>query len=231
MARQRVIGYLRVSTEEQRHGAGLEVQEQAIRAYCRENQLRLVDVLADEGVSGSNGLDSRLGLAEVLARMERGEASAVIVYRLDRLARDLLLQETTVARLRQQGLSVLSVTEADIDSDDPTRVLVRQVLGAISQYERALIRGRMAAGKAAKKAKGGYAGGAPRYGTRAAGGELVEDPEERQVVEMVERLRSGPEPASYRAICAALTEAGMKTKKGGPWQPAVVRRIAERAGV
>ena len=155
MAARKVLGYTRVSTQEQVTGYGLEVQAKAIRDYAKVNGLRLVRILSDEGQSGTNGLDARVGLAEALAIVERGEVAGIVVARMDRLARDLLLQETLMARMRQAGAEVISVSEPDMDSDDPTRVLVRQVLGSISQYERALIRGRMMAGKAAKVAGGG----------------------------------------------------------------------------
>ncbi|HVC26070.1 MAG TPA: recombinase family protein, partial [Acidimicrobiales bacterium] len=137
MAARKVLGYTRVSTAEQVDGFGLDVQRGAIERYCKDHGLRLVRVFSDEGQSGSNGLDTRVELAEALALVERGEVAGLVVYRLDRLARDLLLQETLMARMRQAGAEVLSVSEPDIDSDDATRVLVRQVLGSISQYERA----------------------------------------------------------------------------------------------
>src|ERR1700683_1843278 len=127
MAKQRVIGYTRVSTAEQVDGFGLEGQGGAIHAYCKAEGLRLVAMLSDEGQSGSNGLEDRCGLAEGLARIERGEASALVVYRLDRLARDLLLQETVHARLEAGGAEVLSVSEPAVEGDDATRVLVRQL--------------------------------------------------------------------------------------------------------
>ena len=107
----------------------MDVQEAAIRAYCKAENLRLVAMVSDEGQSGSNGLDDRRGLAEGLARIERGEATALVVYRLDRLARDLLLQETVHARLEAGGAEVLSVSEPAVEGDDATRILVRQLLG------------------------------------------------------------------------------------------------------
>jgi DNA invertase Pin-like site-specific DNA recombinase len=224
MARQRVIGYTRVSTAEQVEGFGLDVQEAGIRAHCKGHGLRLVAMVSDEGQSGSNGLDDRRGLAEGLARIERGEATALVVYRLDRLARDLLLQETVHARLEVGGAEVLSVSEPAVEGDDATRVLVRQLLGGIAQYERAVIRGRMMAGKAAKVAQGGYGGGRPSYGLKATGGELVVNEAEVAVVNTVTRLRDAGE--SYRAIAIALSEEGITTRTGGKWNPNQIRRIA-----
>jgi DNA invertase Pin-like site-specific DNA recombinase len=226
--RKRALGYIRVSTSEQaEHGLGLEVQQEAIRAYCRTHGFRLVDVLQDSGVSGANGLDHRLGLAEAVARLEAGTADVLMVYRLDRLARDLGLQETVIGQLERAGREIRSVTEGqDLGSDDPTRVLVRQLLGAVAQYERALIRGRMMAGKAAKVRRGGYGGGQPSYGTRAQGGELVEDESERQLVERVRQLRDAGK--SYRECCEVLTTEGYQPRRARHWSPMTVRSIAQR---
>ncbi len=224
----RALGYLRVSTDEQVQGNGLVVQEQAIKRYCKTNAVRLVGMESDEGISGSNGLERRLGLATALARLEAGDADCLVVYRLDRLARDYVLQELLVNRLREAGTPLRSATEdIETDTDDPTKVLVRQILGSIGQYERALIRGRMQAGKMVKAARGGYVGGQPGYGKRAEDAELVDEPEEAAVVAMVTALRR--DGASYRAICEALSQAGMRPRRAGTWHPMVVRNIARRS--
>ncbi len=226
MARPKAVGYIRVSTTEQVSGFGLEMQERAIRDYCKANQMRLVAVFRDEGQSGSNGLESRVGLAEALALLKADEASALVVYRLDRLARDLILQETLVQRLRDQGTPVRSASEPDLDTDtdDPTKVLIRQIIGAVSQYERAVIRGRMMAGKAAKREAGGYLGGTVPYGFRLEDGQIVDDPYEREVVTLVGQMWL--DGASLRTIGAALEEAGYKPRAGNTWHPNTVRRIA-----
>lgn len=99
MATRAAVGYVRVSTQEQVEGFGLDSQRKAIRDYCKQHDLRLVRIVADEGQSGSNGLDSRVGLVEALAAVKGREAQAIVVKRLDRLARDFVLQETLVVGL------------------------------------------------------------------------------------------------------------------------------------
>lgn len=220
---KRAIGYVRVSTTEQVEGFGLAVQEQAVRDYCRQHQFRLVGIESDEGVSGANGLDTRLGLARALATLESGDADVLVVKRLDRLARDLLVQETVLERLKQHGKEVRSVDEADISSDDPTRVLVRQVLGAIAQYEKGVIRGRMVAGKVAKRAAGGYTGGAPRFGRRAESRELVPNPAELETIERATALRN--DGHSLREIAQVLEAEGRPTKRGKRWHPVTLARL------
>ena len=110
--RVRALGYIRVSTTDQaERGQGLSIQRRGIREYCRAHRLLLLEILGDEGLSGASGLQGRPGLAEALGRIESHEASVLVLFRLDRLARDLLLQETVVERLRLGGGSVISVSE------------------------------------------------------------------------------------------------------------------------
>jgi DNA invertase Pin-like site-specific DNA recombinase len=225
----RAVGYLRVSTQEQADsGYGLEAQRLAILRFCADLGFVLHAVYTDAGVSGAAGLDERPALSRALAELEAGRADRLVVYRLDRLARDLILQELLLARLAKAGTPVLSVTEPDIDtlSDDPTKTLIRQVLGALAQYERALIRGRMDAGRAVKAAAGGYVGGQPRYGTKAAAGDLTHNEEEAVVVERVLALRS--QGRSYRQIASELEAAGLRPRRAARWHPMVVRAIAIR---
>lgn len=227
MAKPKALGYVRVSTDEQAaKGYGLDIQRAAIRDYCKEHGLALADILSDEGISGSNGIDTRIGLADVRQRAVNGEVKAVVIYRVDRLARDLGLQEMFMTDMRRAGVEVLSVTEPDIDSEDGTRVLMRQMLGAISQYERWTIRQRMTAGQAAKRAAGGYAGGRPSYGLVAKDGALVPDPREQEAVALIARLHR--EGSSLRQIAVKLDEAGYSPKVGARWQPNQIRRILQR---
>lgn len=234
MAKRRpAVGYLRVSTDEQREGFGLAVQDDAIRAYCAANGLRLTGVFADEGLSGSNGLDTRAALADALEALRDGTAAVLVVYRLDRLSRDAILQESLLRDVWTHGGEVVSTSAAESaylsdEPDDPSRALIRQILSAVGEYEAAMIRLRMRAGRRRKAEAGGYIGGPTPYGQRASDGVLVADEAEAEIVAMVTRLRASG--ASYRAICSALTDAGLSPRGGGTWQPMVVRRIALRAG-
>lgn len=223
----RAIGYIRVSTLEQvKEGYGLEAQEQAIREYCDRQGLELIRIFRDEGTSGASGEAVRPGLASILAALEDGEAEALVVKSLDRLARDLLLQETIIARLAKRGVSTVSVNGGDHSEDDAERVLFRQMMGAFSQYERALIKARLAAGKAVKRESGGYVGGRPPFGFRVEDGMLVEDEGEQHVLKMIRAYRR--EGLSLRGIANRLNEAGILTKSGLAWNTKSVHRVTKR---
>src|SRR6516164_5988833 len=175
----RVAAYLRVSTDRQAdEGLGLEVQEQAIRAWALGCGDRVVLWARDEGVSGSNGLDTREALGDVLEALKKATAGGVVVYRLDRPARDLVLQEQLLADIRRMGAEVFSTSSAEAsylgdDPNDPSRKLIRQVLGAVNEYERAIIALRLRSGRRKKYDNGGYAFGSPPYGWRAVRRDLV----------------------------------------------------------
>jgi Resolvase, N terminal domain len=97
----KAICYCLVSTEKQaRHGISLDFQRVKIRAYAELEDLEFVDIIADEGIS-SGSIKIRLGIQAVLEKVPRGEVSAVVVYKLDRLARDVL--ELAQANLRREG--------------------------------------------------------------------------------------------------------------------------------
>ena len=115
------------------------------------------------------------------------------------------------------------------DPDDPSRALIRQILGAVSQYERAMIRLRMRSGKARKKDQGGYAGGGVPLGFRAEGRELVEDPDEQAVLARVRELHGAG--SSLRQIVAALTVEGFtpKRSRAGTWHPGSLALIVRRS--
>ena len=230
--RLRVVGYLRVSTDLQaERGLGLDVQEAAIRAWTKDHGHKLIGFHTDSGISGSNGLDTRLGLADALGALKDRTADGLIVYRLDRLARDLIVQETLLAEVKRMGAQVFSTSPAEDayladDPDDPSRKLIRQVLGAVAEYERSMIRLRLMAGAKQKASRGGYAWGAPPMGYRAEGRELVADEREQATVARIMELhRQG---MSTRKISAQLASEGHKPKRAETFAPITIGRIIKR---
>ena len=80
-------------------------------------------------------LASRPALLEMMEALHSNGVKLVLLEKLDRLARDLMIQETIIGDLRKYGFELVSVIEPDLCQDDPTRKLMRQIIGAIAEYE------------------------------------------------------------------------------------------------
>jgi DNA invertase Pin-like site-specific DNA recombinase len=228
----RVVGYVRVSTDRQaERGLGLEVHERAIRAWCRGRGHRLVSVHRDEGVSGSNGLVTGEGLIDALEVVKDGKADGVVVYRLDRLARDLVVQEQILAEVRRLGGEPFSTSGAEAgfladDPEDPSRKLIRHVLGAVSEYERSMVALRLRSGRRRKAERGGYAYGSPALGQRAEGGDLVVDDDEARALDRIRELHA--QGHSLRSMAAILAAEGHRPKRSDRWHPQSLARVVAR---
>jgi len=218
----KVAGYVRVSSGQQvENGYGLKVQREEVAAYCRRQGWRVGRWFEDAGVSGT--LLDRPALGEVQRAIDEGRVEAVVIHRLDRLARDLIVQETILEAWRKAGAQVFSVEEADLGAEDPSRVLIRQILGAINQYAKALIVLRLRAGKERKAREGGFVGGGVPFGYRDSGGRLEVEPEEAKAVRRMRQLRKRGK--SYGAIAERLEAEGYRTKRGGRWDMKTVYRV------
>jgi DNA invertase Pin-like site-specific DNA recombinase len=184
----------------------------------------------DEGVSGSNGVEEREALPDALNLVASGEASGVVVARLDRLARNLTVQEAILARVWAAGGHVFAVDLGEVakdDPDDPMRTALRQMVGVFSQLERAMITARLRAGRRLKADRGGFAGfGSPPFGFRAETGQLLPDEDEQKALALVRRLHG--KGRSLRQIAEALEAAGHRPRRSGHWHAESLRRIVAR---
>lgn len=218
-------GYVRVSTRDQVEGFGIEVQRDTLRRWS--TTLTSLYVFVDEGVSGK--LTDRPALGDAIDRLEEGDV--LVVPRLDRLARDLITQELLLRAIRAKGADVVSCVQGENaylaeDAGDPSRKLIRQILGAVAEYERSMIALRTQAGRRAKKAAGGYAGGQPPYGWTGIGGELVPVAEEQDVLTSMRSMSS--DGASNESTAVMLNTFGWRTRKGKMWTASSVRKTLAR---
>jgi DNA invertase Pin-like site-specific DNA recombinase len=228
----KIVAYTRVSTEKQvREGFGLDAQKSEIRRWAKANGHKVVAWCSDEGISGSNGIDTREGLYDALATLKAGAGDALVVTSLDRLARQMTQQEGCLAEVWKSGKKVFSLGDGgevlEDDPEDPMRTAIRQMRGVFAQLERGLIRQRMAKGKREKHSQGGYVGGAPPFGFDSDHqGNLVPNPEMQATITRIRELHE--DGASLRGIVAVLEAEGRSTRSGSQWYPASVARVLQR---
>ncbi len=134
----------------------LRRQQEAVRAFAKGRGLEIVQEFYDAAVSGADHIDARPGFVEMLDYMARNGARVVLVENASRFARDLAVQITGHDFLKGQGYDLIPADAPDFFIDEtPTAVLVRQVLGAISQFEKASLVAKLKAARDRKKAETG----------------------------------------------------------------------------
>jgi DNA invertase Pin-like site-specific DNA recombinase len=216
-----IIGYIRVSTDEQ--SLSIEAQHQALARWCQAHQAQLLAVYEDVGVSGSTPLEKRPGLLRALNALARDRA--LLVVRRDRLARDTLTAALAERIAQKAGASIVTVS-GEGNGDGPEAQLMRTILDAFAQYEKALIVLRTKAGLARKREKGERLGMVP-YGKRLAADRvhLLDHPTEQAVIATVRALRASG--LSYRAIATELNCRGLTNRVGGRFTHTHVVRILD----
>lgn len=231
----RLVLVRRVSTAGQAaDGYGLDAQEADCRRWAKAQtspRVRIVHMVTDGdgkgGKSGTSLLDERPGLMEAVEWIAEGKADGILAPNLDRLARELTVQEAVLSYVWALGARAFTADHGEHledDASDPMRTAMRQMRGVFHQLDRGLIIKRLTEGRAAKGAKGGYAYGAPRFGQRVEDGELTADERENAVAEEMERWRD-EEGLSLRAIVARANTEGLPSKRGGKWHPTTVARL------
>jgi DNA invertase Pin-like site-specific DNA recombinase len=131
-------------------------QRAAIEAFAKRAGFTIVEEYYDAAVSGADPVDQRPGFCEMLQRLATNGAKTIIVESPDRFARDLAVQLAGHDMLRGLGIAIIPASAPDFFTEDtPTAVLVRQVLGAIAQFEKASIVAKLAAARKRKREREG----------------------------------------------------------------------------
>lgn len=144
-----VIGYARVSTEEQgATGSGLEAQRAAIKAECARRGWRLLRIEKDF-LSGKNL--KRPGLNAALAACRSGEVEGIVVHKLDRLSRSIVDFSRLLEEARKRGFDIVAL-DLGLDLSTPQGELVANVTASVAQWERRIIGERAREAVAARRA-------------------------------------------------------------------------------
>ena len=228
-APRKAVSYLRCSGLGQVDGDTWERQSAAIAKYAKSHGINVVDQFRDAGVSGTKDLDNRPGLAALLHRVESVGVKIVLVENATRLARDLMVGEVILQQLTKAGCKVIAAdsgTDLSADSDDPTRRLIRQVLGAVAEFDRRVTVTKLRAARERKRSRGQRCEGRKPFGSM---------PDEADTLTRIRELRRKPPHGKRRSlqrICDTLNAEGRPTRSGKPWTKQAVNRILGRgAGV
>ena len=221
MPKTSAVSYIRVSSQGQANGDGPARQRRAITDYASSHKIAVLEEFADLGVSGATELADRPGLAALLDRVESNGVSLVIVEGADRLARDLLVQEVTLGQFTKAGVTVITSEGVDLTSgdDDPTRRLIRQVLGAVAEFDKSITVLKLRAARERIRRREGRCEGRKPYGYH---------PAEQVVIRRIKALRRKPRGGrrlSFASIADRLNTEGLTNRAGRPWTPQRVHQV------
>lgn len=204
---ERIIGYVRVSTEEQADSrASLEAQREAIVKEAERRGWTVVDVVEDAGWSGKDL--KRPGIAAALEALRANKADMLVVAKLDRLSRSLLDFAGLMDRATREHWALVAL-DLGVDTSSPAGEAMANVLATFAQFERRLIGQRTREALAARKRRGVHVG---RRRTVPA-----------PIVTRILRERSGGQ--SLQAIANGLNADGIRGSAGGRWYPSTIRAV------
>ncbi|MGH0587092.1 recombinase family protein [Bacillus mycoides] len=235
---EKVVGYVRVSTEGQvREGYSLAYQVEEIERYCNENELQLLHIYEDKGISGAtvdeDGLAvEREGLQELLSDLAYQQVSHVIVLNTSRLWRSDMAKVLIQRELKKHEVDVKAIEQSNysIYINDPNDFLVNGMLELLDQYQRLEIALKLSRGRKKKAEQGGYAGGGVMFGYTVKKGQKVleVDAEKAVVVRRLFELRHFFKHWSLTQLAERLNRDGYRTEKGKLFTKVQVKRMLDR---
>jgi DNA invertase Pin-like site-specific DNA recombinase len=201
----------------------LKRQREAVTRFANGGGYEIVEEFCDDAVKGSDPVDQRPGFAAMLDRIAGNGVRTIIVETASRFARDLIVQETGFRFLQGLGVTLIAADSPDAFLDDtPTAVLIRQVLGAVSQFEKAAIVAKLRGARERKK----RATGKKVEGRKS---HAEERPEVVALAKLLARKRPKGGQLSLRAVAAALAAQGHVNERGKPFHPQSVAAMLGRS--
>ena len=205
------IGYVRVSTINQvEEGVSLEAQRRKIEAYCELHDLLLSEIIQDAGISGKS-VNGRPGMQSVIDKVKSRKVDNVIVFKLDRLARNLK-EACEISELMQKKAVALHSISEKIDTGSATGKLFYHILSAMNQWEREVISERTVTALSLKKSKNERISRFPPYGYKFNGDNIVSVDKEQEVIKIVKN--QADKGFTIKSIINYLSQQGYSNRKG-----------------
>jgi DNA invertase Pin-like site-specific DNA recombinase len=195
-------------------------QRAAIHAYAKRAGFVIVDEFYDQAVSGADPVNARAGFVAMMERILGNGVRTIMVESAGRFARDLIVQETAYEALKAQGIDLIAADSPDAFKDDtPTAKFIRQVLGAVSELDKAMIVAKLKAARDRKRATGVKVDGRKSWGEKT--------PAAVALARKLHRYPTNGRRQSLRQVSAELAAAGYVNSKGQPFAANQIKRMIE----
>jgi DNA invertase Pin-like site-specific DNA recombinase len=196
-------------------------QRAAIETFAKRAGFQIIDWYYDEAVSGADRLEDQPGFRELLKHLESDGVRTIIVETANRFARDLVVQETGFMMLRDLGYDLIAADSPNSFLEDtPTANLIRQVLGAVSQFEKASLVAKLKGARDRKRREKGKCEGRKSHAEKRPGAVAFAKKLRRANPKTGKRL-------SLRRVSAALAEAGHLNERGRPFNQRSIKVMVE----
>lgn len=210
-------------------GDGFERQNEKINQFCVAHKLDAIGYFQEEGVSGTTEGLLRPSFSAMVRSIDeqaiiRNNIGAIVVERMDRLARDLMVSEVLLSECRKRNVQVFAADQGSLidmasDSGDPTRILIRQIMGALAQWEKSMLVAKLSAAKQRIREATGRCEGRKPFGST---------PDEAVSIRMIRDYCETADYVSYQSLAQYLNENGRTQRNGSPWNWRSARRMCER---
>jgi DNA invertase Pin-like site-specific DNA recombinase len=199
-------------------------QREAVEGFARSTGYRIVETYHDTAVSGADPVTVRPGFSAMLERLLSNGVRTILVETASRFARDLIVQETGYELLKARGIELVAVDSPEsFVADTPTANLIRQVLGAVSEFEKAMLVEKLKGARERKRRETGK-----KVGGRQNYAELDGGPEMIALARKLHRYPVNGRKRTLAEVSKALADAGYLSSAGTPFTPSSVSRMLMR---
>jgi DNA invertase Pin-like site-specific DNA recombinase len=204
--RVEAIGYLRTSPAVGDGKGRGSRQRAAIERHAMAAGFVIVDWFNDAAVSGADPLEARPGFAAMLTRISGNDVRTIVVETANRFGRDLMVQEVGFAMLRSLGVTLVAADNPGSFLDDgPTSKLIRQILGAVAGFDKAMTVAKLKGARDRIRRNGDKCEGRKSYAEQEGGADMVA---------LAKAIRNRGSRVSLREVAAELAAKGYRTPKG-----------------
>lgn len=198
-------------------------QRAAVEAYAAANGYEIVQTFYDAAVSGTDPIDQRAGMTDLLRAVLSNGTRTILVESPDRFARDAVVQELGHRILKTRGIDLIPTTAPDYFTvDTPTTELVRTILGAVNAFDRR---------QTVEKLKSARDRKSTTLGRRIEGRKPVPDATLREAKRLYRRSPKTGQRRSLRQIARELAEQGHTAPSGAPYAANSIRQMLDRLGI
>jgi len=228
MKHKEAYAYLRVSTKGQaKEGKhGFKRQKEAIESFAKNKGFKIIKYF-QEPVSGCKNGEERPAFMEMVSIILReNRISCIVVEGMDRLARELMVQEQLISYLASKSIDLYSANTGENVTqeikDDPVKKAMVQMQGVFSELEKSRLVKKLRKARESVREKVGRCEGRKPYGTMEGEQEVV------ILIKSLHRKPKGKRRMSYQKIADELNRRGIKARKANKWEAKSVYNILQR---